>query len=570
MSLLESPVAVPSTTTGHDWRVVAPWYRWSRSDGLEPERDALATKPALHMFGSTDFVEDFLADPQRSLRFDPTHDVRQSYDLLDSIPIDPRTGKKKLLSNRVKTNTDLRKLFLPAHQRFYVVAAALHCDQPGFPRVAEDGVGEVGFVIRRRRVDVEGNQKKEAANLLKDLAIARATANHRARFETVKQRSRILHPFRSTARSRVGSGTVAALRAYEDLAAAERKVKVWAQLNGVESTSEAWVPTGNGTFGAWLPIADEPDELIETVYPMRLLAPDPNDPDHAAHDGPIWWAHIPTASDEVTADGSARFNENECYEIRVFARQAGSCPGEPVWSEASEPFSLAGFHDPDGCGQRPLEIRLPDFRSLQATTAKPSVKMTTPPGSSITNVQPPAADAQGGLDDQGTDEICFFFIPLITIVAMFLLNIFLPIIVFVFNLWWMLALKFCIPPSIDFDVDLTAALDVEPPVFEIDAEFDFDVHIATNPGTDAAAVDSALLDIFTNQTKAYQVETAPFGAEESDFDMAPELTDQFSPHALIRLAIAQGNGPAGMAGAPNFDTEPVYTSRVERHEVIHP
>lgn len=47
----------------------------------------------------------------------------------------------------------------------------------------------------------------------------------------------------------------------------------------------------------------------------------------------------------------------------------------------------------------------------------------------------------------GGPAICFFSIPLITIIASFVLNLFLPIVVLLFNLWFLLALRFCIPPS---------------------------------------------------------------------------------------------------------------------------
>src|SRR6202040_3965424 len=55
-------------------------------------------------------------------------------------------------------------------------------------------------------------------------------------------------------------------------------------------------------------------------------------------------------------------------------------------------------------------------------------------------------------------EICFFMIPLFTIVALFLFNLFLPVVLLVFQLWWMLALKLCIPPSASLGGNVTAEL----------------------------------------------------------------------------------------------------------------
>jgi hypothetical protein len=42
---------------------------------------------------------------------------------------------------------------------------------------------------------------------------------------------------------------------------------------------------------------------------------------------------------------------------------------------------------------------------------------------------------------------CTFALELFFIVAFFLFLMFLPIVVFAFQLWWMLALRFCIPPG---------------------------------------------------------------------------------------------------------------------------
>ena len=221
------------------------------------------------------------------------------------------------------------------------------------------------------------------------------------------------------------------------------------------------MPTGEGTFGEWVSMPDAPEEVIERSYPMRLLRPDPGDPLHTAHDGTIFWAVVPTGSDEVTAEAVNRFNELDTYEIRVFARDDhDDCPGRLTWSAPSRTFRVASFYDPAGSSQRPTEIRLPDFKELEASAAMPSVRMSSPPGSSL------EFSKIGGIPTKGKvgagEEICFFSIPLITIIALFVLNLFLPIVVFVFQLWWMLKLKFCIPPSVDIGGDLALELDLEP------------------------------------------------------------------------------------------------------------
>ena len=261
-----------------------------------------------------------------------------------------------------------------------MVAVGLHCDEPGFPRVDARDVAEAGFVVRRQRVTIPTGQEATAAALLQELARART----RARLDTARSRARLLHPFGSPARHRVVNPSAATIAAHREVELARRRLQVWAASVGVEQRTEGWVPTGDGSFGAWVPIEDEPAELVERSYPMRLLSASPEDPDHAAHSGTIYWGVVPTASDEMTQDGSARFAELSTYELRAFVRlDLGDCPGLLVWSAPSETYHLASFHDPDGGAQRPVEILLPDFAQLEAATALPSVKMTSPPGSSL-------------------------------------------------------------------------------------------------------------------------------------------------------------------------------------------
>jgi hypothetical protein len=50
-----------------------------------------------------------------------------------------------------------------------------------------------------------------------------------------------------------------------------------------------------------------------------------------------------------------------------------------------------------------------------------------------------------GSGSMGNGGVCTFAFELFFIVALFLFLMFLPIVVFVFQLWWMLALRFCFP-----------------------------------------------------------------------------------------------------------------------------
>jgi hypothetical protein len=139
-----------------------------------------------------------------------------------------------------------------------------------------------------------------------------------------------------------------------------------------------------------------------------------------------------------------------------------------------------------------------------------------------------SVDSSGKATDKGAStipEICFFPIPLITIVAMFVFELFLPIIMFIFQLWWMLALKFCIPP----DLQVAAG---------INAELLFD-----------ATTDLDALEASINTTDLNAKLTASFGAPAT-----ANLTTAYSPIALANMDFevsAAGSTAPAASGAPS-------------------
>lgn len=557
-----------SAARDHDWRIVAPWYRWELADDSDPERKVGAVRPALHKYATTDFVQAFLRDPQRSVVFDGSVDVAQRVVPVPDDELYDGDKQKWIASTRLAPDpAGTRKLFLAAHQRFYLVAVGLHCDRAGFPMVDPAHVAEVGFVVRRRRVHVPPRLAGEAAALTHDVRLARATADVRFGLDAAKERSRLLHPFRSPSRTRIPAPGAAALAAAREVELARRRLRTWALANDLEQSTEGWVPAGEGSLGAWVPMPDEPEEVVERVYSMRRLHPDHRDPGHAAHDGTIYYAAVPTSGDEVTDRGANRFNELDTYELRVFARPQGEgCPGTLVWSTPSEPFRVASFYDPTGSAQRPLEIRLPDFKELEASDALPSVRTTQPAGSSL------QFSATGDLPGKGVvganEQICFFSIPLITIVAFFVLNLFLPIVLFVFQLWWMLKLKFCLPPSIEVEAELEVALEVEPGGLELQAGIDVDVL----PGTDPAKLTEALINAFDPPSDA---ELLAQGLEPVPADhrfgrhLLESATAPFTNNALFQVALRNGYGRADDP-APTYGSGLTWTTPVRREEVRHP
>ncbi|MEO1058746.1 MAG: hypothetical protein AAFY28_17715 [Actinomycetota bacterium] len=543
----------------HDWQIVAPWYRWERAGVDDPARADTARRPTIQKFASTEFVADYLADPQRSVVFDDDDQFQDIVPAEPPVPLGAIGNRLHSISATTSKPSGVRKLFLPAHQRFYMVTVGLHCDTVGFPKVDPDNVAEVGFVIRRHTVDIPDSELTRAATLLRDVSAARAIESTRHALDVAKERSRVLHPFRSRARRRVASAGRATTAAARDLELARRKLRAWSEEVGVERRTQAWVPTGEGSFGAWVPIDDQPSELVERTYPMRHLTAVPTDPEHAALDGTLYYAAIPTASDEITVDGVSRFNERDVYEIVVYARpDCGPCPGPLAWSAPSEAFHLASFYDPTGSAQRPTDIQLPDFSQLAASVAPPSVKMSAPESSSLEFSKFGAFPTPGKGKVREAEEVCFFSIPLITICALFLLNIVLPIVMFVFGLWWMLKLKFCIPPSLGLDVAIATELSIEPGELGLTAELGIDVQV--NNVTNLLVVEFGTTP-----------PTADFDPVPPEWQLGPELTgpDGFANQALLELLVDQGLG-TGTDGAPVFSDGLVFETRVTRDEVVRP
>ncbi len=485
-------------SAGHEWKLVAPWWRWERQfadEGRPPRR----TRPVIQKYETADPVTTFAKDPQKSLAYDDKDWVHRVKSW--SLPTIPAATKRSSFIDVELEKTDVRKLFLPTHKRFYLVVCELHCDRPGMPNTHRDQVCETGFVVRRRHVSYPAGSETEAKDLLKESNSLLAQLGALGRRESPKKKG-----FRKRHARSAGGGVIATMATAVsgvifdqaqaatievDAAVAAKKaeltaklatvrasLKKWSADNGVGWVYEGWVPSEFERVGSWEPVEDAPQKVAEDVYPLYPLIPDPDDTAHDAAGRNVYFGMIPAVSLETDTGGNARYDDVSRYVVRCFVRrhqqdkektgERGDCCGELVWSEPTEVYQLAAHFDPVGTGNQPITIKLPDIPALAATTAPLPVKMVSPPGSAL-NVK---TDADGKPANGGVGEaICFFSIPLITIIAMFVLNLFLPIVVFLFNLWFLLGLKFCIPPSLnieagaqfqaDLEGELKLALDVE-------------------------------------------------------------------------------------------------------------
>ncbi|MEK8086434.1 hypothetical protein WNB94_08460 [Aquabacterium sp. A3] len=517
--------------TNHPWLLSGPWYRWS-APGL-PSAGRVSA-PALQKFAGDDFIQAFMARPQASLKFDPVSDVVHQHDLVSMSRFSPlgrwlllnRDGQPASAAEQANGQafkarlapTGLRKLYQPTHDRHYVVSCELHCDVPGLPSVTRQQVCQAGFVVRRRTsVQPAGADVNAIDEALKAVRAAEADWHelvHLARAgdeaapgsdlrRNVLRRQQALVQAASPA---VASWEALLSRSLATVDEARAALQAVQTREGVRVQIEGWFPqVVNGrpspTFGEWRALNDDaqqadpcgvigasavPTTTTEQVYPLFALVADPRDTQHDAAGRTMYYGVVPTASLQHDLQGQARFHDQATYEVRCFVRRHSPCQarvgkqpdcfGAVTWSRPTEAFRVAAPFDVLGSANRPITIKLPDLRELAAQAAmRPKGRL-----SPVRMVQPqhlsPNTDGSGlSGGTMGGEAICSFSIPLITLVALFVLNLFLPIVVFVFQLWFLLVFRFCIPPSVQANLTLDAALAATPPGVDLEADFQVEV-----------------------------------------------------------------------------------------------
>jgi hypothetical protein len=137
------------------------------------------------------------------------------------------------------------------------------------------------------------------------------------------------------------------------------------------------------------------------------------------------------------------------YRVRLFFRVKGESPGCPpalVWSCFSDPFRIAAWYESGGRVVSPVPLPDPFDRNF-LKNAKPTAAFAVPArlmnamnSSTLDGLSKGTAPAKGGI---GIAWICGFSVPLITICAFFVLNIFLSLLNIVF--FWLAFIKICIP-----------------------------------------------------------------------------------------------------------------------------
>jgi hypothetical protein len=136
------------------------------------------------------------------------------------------------------------------------------------------------------------------------------------------------------------------------------------------------------------------------------------------------------------------------YVLRAFVRVQlhDGCPPKTIWSNPSEPFTIRPWYAASDAP--PVAIALPDPTDRRfLAQLKPNVAFVLPKRLfNLMNSDPKKLVAgDGSVSDGGPDVswICGFNIPIITICAFIVLNIFLGLLNLIF--WWLPFVKICIP-----------------------------------------------------------------------------------------------------------------------------
>jgi hypothetical protein len=424
----------------------APWYVRERLKAgvLDP----VAFRPAIQMYDGTDFVQRLLRDPRDSLAVTPGD--FWSY----PVPVPPTVQKAQAGRLRLATHqlvhTKLRKLYQPSHNRFYVVVAEVLCDQPGLPRAGRHDDFDVAFVMRRHRTSVTGERgptRQLARRLMLDLASAQSVSvdDSRPPPEDVRDlwwADHVWHQFEQDNGDLIAQITV-------------------------DTEHQGWFVFGDGSAD-WRNLDDPAvgpgvsGVREETIRMVRL--PRAQGDCDAAATRSTWFGVIPTFSAEhhtVRGHSCPKLDDRAIYEVTCLVTLKpkpghAHCPPTVFLGTPSEAFRLASPMDPEGTSKRMTSITLPDLRRLAARAGEPmgpgGVQIATPPKSQL------VANPFKGIPGSGDGAVgtgggaCTFALELFFIVAFFLFLMFLPIVVFAFQLWWMLALRFCIPPGASLSI----------------------------------------------------------------------------------------------------------------------
>ena len=244
--------------------------------------------------------------------------------------------------------------------------------------------------------------------------------------------------------------------AFEDTADARALLSILNRRNVTVQAGSGYVQRPMGQFyqeAAAKLIDYDPNQDTASDQPPQLQMPHAWDFFSNADQDDLIQAVVPLLQDRGAASATpqGRFQDStRLYRLRLFFRIKSDnpcCPPELIWSDYSDPVRIAAWYESSGRATAPVPLPDPTDRNF-LKSAKPNSSFAVPSGlmgamqgttlSGLSSGTPPAGGNGGGLT-----WICSFSIPLITICAFFVLNIFLTLLNLVF--FWMAFIKICIP-----------------------------------------------------------------------------------------------------------------------------
>jgi hypothetical protein len=420
-----------------------------------------SAKPALHKFDKTDFVPRFLAELQEAVVSN-----RRPASYLTPLPLDSDTSVPEFDVDAYDfLGARFRKLYMPAHFRFYLAACELRCLVPGFPAPARGHVKKVELVIRR--VAVRKGEKGKPPIVETDREWAWVPIPDPRGFPDGAPTVALELAPRLTGNTHtwwpVPDGQ-------DTIESEERQALTRAFAPGLEAKSIyfGFLPLASGAMygprvvpkGATLPSIPAGD-----VHPIRPLVPAPEayplSPATRRGFKRNWQKLLGTFSDGVINAPLPKFEPPQldgepdggwAYLVRTVAtfEPTPGCVYE-VWSEPSDPMLVAPHFDM--FGGRPVQIDIPSRAAIgrmigALTSEQLAVRGALGVGMKGRDCQPKVKVSGGSVevtmpdDDCVPDQICFFGIPLITIAAYLMFSIAL---VLLFPLKFLINLKFCLP-----------------------------------------------------------------------------------------------------------------------------
>jgi hypothetical protein len=214
------------------------------------------------------------------------------------------------------------------------------------------------------------------------------------------------------------------------------------------------------------------------------------------------------------------------------------------WGPPTEPYQLAGHFDLVGTSHRSVTVQLPDLHLL-AAQAKPSLGLgfKKPIGSLVVKGDKDGKPQNPSLSDKF--EICFFSIPLITIVAMFVFELFLPVVVILFGLFFLLKLKFCIPPAVSVEMQAALRLQIQADL-QANLDLDLDASLDEPLHGDLDATFESPPDLVSHLESAYSRGVlAQLDLDLADASAAVETGASASPNAPSLTASLQWEAEVG-------------------------